>query len=488
MNMIADISTRVPFNNKTKLLIDDYDQDTTGIMEEIRKRHNQDKISYDQFALEFWDGNAERTAKKIFDFLKKNVRYQVEPEETQTVKSPGAILKQLHGDCKHYSLWATGIADSLNRQGYPIAGKYRFVSDSPGRDVHHVFSVISGPGGEYWCDPVISQFNERPKFYNTKDFNMAVYSISGTDRGKEVAQVGLSFKKNPFKQFVHSIEVNAKNVQHGMQVNTANFKHGMEVNAANAKTAILKVGLVPMRKAFLGLVALNVRSLATNLNRWRGRPEWAQIMHKWQKDFGGDPKTLDQAIHNGAGRKRLGYYQSIGVLGVDDAAIASWTALASAILLALKQFIHAPGGDTEKAEAASAAKGTGDMLANAYNSAKSQDEAGNQPAAAATALDALTAAPATGTGSMAITPSVAADGSPTIAVHDVDHPVIQDAATPDNADGTPPAPTRDVSDVVATIKGDLMNFWAGFKVPILMIGGGYVAYRIATRAPRKRRR
>ena len=495
MNIGTQIRQVLPFNNRKELLVRDEDQDTPEIIIQLKKRHRLDKKQYDEISDLFWKGNAKNTAAFIFDTLKKNVVYDVEPEHTQTVKTPGAIINQGYGDCKHYALFATGICDSLNRKGFPIAAKYRFVADHPGSEVHHVFSVISGKDGEYWCDPVLKVFNDRPKFHNIKDADMAIYQISGTDRGAEVAQVagtdrgvqvaqvGLSFKKNPFKQFKHSMEVNLHNVQ-----------HGLAVDAANAKTAILKIGALPARKAFLSLVALNVRSLATNLARNRNTPKWNKLMSIWH-GLGGDPKTLDQAIHNGQNRKRLGY---IGILGVDDAAIATWTALASAVLLALKQFIHV-SPETEKAEAKSAAEGTAHLLGNAYKTVAAVSDmadAGDDTPAAAAALDKLTNNTNT-TGAMSITPGVTADGSPSLTVHDIDHPAISLATKTDEdisnvaprpADTNNDAPPTDTSNFMDTFKADLQTFWANYIMPVILVAGGLITYKIATAPPRKRRR
>lgn len=506
----AQISAVLPFDGKKIMLISDEDQNTPGIVEALEKKHRLDKLDYDKFSESFWAGDAKKTAENLFKYLKQNVTYKVEPALTQTVKTPGRLLHDRYGDCKHYSLFITGIVDSLHRKGYPISAKYRFVADRPDMDVHHVFSVVSGKDGEYWTDPVLNRFNERPNFYNIQDSDMAVYSLSGTERGVEVAQVGLSFKKNPFAQFAHAMDVNFKNVQHGVKVNAANIAHGMDVNKANinkgikqvqhgldvnfqnAKTAVLKVGIVPARKAFLSLVALNVRSLATNLAKLKGTPQWAKLMSKWKNDLGGDPKVLDQAIHNGNNRKRLGYIHGGGIGVVDLAAIAAWTALASAVLAVLKEFIHAPGNPAspqlQMAEAADATAGTAGIFANAYNAGVdlSQPEAPTLPAynAAAAAMNNFVD-PGYTTGTMSITPSVTTDGAPQVTVHDIDDPVVRSAGRPDKPDGTP---NTAITDFINDIKDTIHNVWTDYKMPIIFIGTGVVVYKVATAPPRKKRR
>jgi hypothetical protein len=539
---LQQISSTLPYFGKKEMLTSDRDQDTNAIIQAIKQAHKQHGQEYDGICERFWSGNAAQTAKKLFDFHKKYITYVVEPESNQTTKSPAALLNNRHGDCKHYSLFTCGVADALHRKGYPIAAQYRFVADTPDRDVHHVFSVIiDEKGNEIWCDPVLSTFNTKPKFFNEKTYAMgqigAIYHLSGTDTedklradlarkgyrlkhgyaleyrsrvsGTQIGNlmeqhlrtpqdvliilakynmhprhfngdkqkmvntlhqllvkenkipavsgwlepiyhnpsgympqalpyvamgnsedgaadgIGISFKKNPIKQFTQAVN---------------KVKHGMEVNAANAKKIVLKVGLVPARKAFLALVALNVRSLATTLNRVKNSPKRDDLYRIWVKDFGGDWKTLDQAIYNGSHRKRLGYTMS--ALGVTQAAIAAWIALASSIIAALMPLLKNNGGfqaQDEQSLATMAKDGAASMTKSVYEEVQKMPNAPSKyqvQQAEMTALDPYMAPNPRG-GQMQISPGVTADGMPQLTVHDVDHDGINAAVNPDNADGTP---------------------------------------------------
>ncbi len=177
---VSDIKGTVPFFGNRVVLVSDEDQNVAEIIKAITEAHKLDKTDYDQFSHRFWKGDAEHTGRELFSFLKKNVTYDIEPEADQTVKTPGVILHHRYGDCKHYALWICGVCDSLNRQGYPIEAKYRFVSDYPNAEVHHVFAVIKDKRGEYWCDPVIRSFNVRPHFHNITDYSMAISRLSGS--------------------------------------------------------------------------------------------------------------------------------------------------------------------------------------------------------------------------------------------------------------------------------------------------------------------
>ena len=183
----AEIKRSLPYSGARDMLVNSRDQSTPKIIEYIGEQHRRDKASYDKIADQFWNQDARTTAKDLFNFCKKNIKYFVEPESDQTVKTPGRILIDGHGDCKHYSLFINGICDSLRRAGYPISSYYNFVSDSPDIDVHHVFAVIKdGNGNEIWADPVLDHFNIKPHYHNTKKLDMAISILSGTAAGEVI--------------------------------------------------------------------------------------------------------------------------------------------------------------------------------------------------------------------------------------------------------------------------------------------------------------
>ena len=107
------------------------------------------------------------------------------------------------------------------------------------------------------------------------------------------------------------------------------------------------VGLVVPRKAFLALVALNVRGLAKSLSVFSD----AELKKIWVKKFGGELKTLKNTIKKGKNRKALlgaskrvkaikgiGYVvddsKGIGLAGEEIAAIVAAAAPILAVVIA----------------------------------------------------------------------------------------------------------------------------------------------------------
>ena len=152
-----------PFQNRREMLT--AEQSTGDIIDAILEAHRRHAGDYSKISSFFNAGSRRATARKIFNFLKNNIRYVIEPGSKQTVKSPAAILATGYGDCKHYSLFAGGVLQNL---GIPFA--YRFASYKLfDKQPQHVFVVVNpGTSNEIWIDPVVGDFDyKKPYSYAT---------------------------------------------------------------------------------------------------------------------------------------------------------------------------------------------------------------------------------------------------------------------------------------------------------------------------------
>ena len=188
MNLLAQLDS---FKNNQKIL--SYDQSTNDIINAILKQHNKSLKEYDKLFYFFDCGNFYDTAKKIFNFLKNNIEYQIEPDTLQTVGTPAYILATKKGDCKHFSLMFAGLLDAYRRNtGEKFDLAYRFAGYDGSKTPEHVFVVINpNSENEIWCDAVLDYLNEKkqPNFYKDKKIqNMALMALSGIDN-KQQAQV-----------------------------------------------------------------------------------------------------------------------------------------------------------------------------------------------------------------------------------------------------------------------------------------------------------
>lgn len=333
-NSILGILT--PYQNKVTKLVND--QSTGDIISAITTAHEQYKPEYKKISYLFKGGNSKQTGKKIFDFLKRNVKYKIESGEAQTVKSPSAILAQGHGDCKHYSLFAGGVLGSL---GVPFA--YRFASYKTfSREPGHVFTVINpGTDNEIWVDPVLPEFNYHKPYTYAKDKKMAVYSIAGigaTKAQKTAIKAAKAAKKAAPKGVAKK--------QAKAAVKAAKKAAGTTLGQKLKKGAkvILKVAASPARNAFLLLVKVNFANLAVKLSKaWDKEP--SKITEFWN-GIGGQINNLKKQWEKGRTKKRiLGCTECQAEIGFAPAAAA---AAAAPILAKVAQVLKNIGIDPEE--------------------------------------------------------------------------------------------------------------------------------------------
>jgi len=307
------------FGGNSKMLV--RDQQVPDIISAMLSAHKMYASEYDKISQDFYSGDGVQTAKKLFEFLKKNVRYKIESDQAQRIMSPAAILSLGKNDCKNYALFIMGVLDSLKRKGlinnkiYYRFASYRLLDEIP----HHVFAVIQDQqGNEFFIDPVLSKFDERKTYYHKidKQPSMPLYSVSG---------IGAPKKKTAAKSVSPAAPKEKKKI-------------------------VLKIALAPARGSFLLLVGLNFMGLATKLKTaFANRADETQ---NWWKNLGGNPNELLRKVEQGAKKKRIAAadveFNSEGQIGVVAAGTAAAAATAAPILIKLAEFLSKLGIDVKE--------------------------------------------------------------------------------------------------------------------------------------------
>jgi hypothetical protein len=336
VNVGAILGRLNPYQAQERKIVED--QSTGDIISAITTSHEKYKPEYKKIALFFKGSNPKQTGKKLFDFLKNNVRYIIEPGDKQTVKSPAAILAQGHGDCKHYSLFAGGVLQQL---GVPFA--YRFASyktfdPQPG----HVFVVINpGTSNEIWVDPVLTSFDYKKPYTHAKDKRMALYTVSGIGQATPAQKAALKQAKAAKKMAKGKAAKKAAKVE----VKAARKAAGRTAGQVLKKGAkvVLKVNAAPMRAAFLLLVKLNFANLGVKLKRaWDKAPSKLQTF--WES-AGGKIDALKKAWEKGSTKKRIFGDDTIGAL---PAAAAAAPAAAAPLLVKIAEVLRNIGIEPEE--------------------------------------------------------------------------------------------------------------------------------------------
>jgi hypothetical protein len=311
-----------PFSNQKKLLVSE--QQVKDIVSAMLEAHKTYANEYDKISDNFYSGSAVQSAKKIFKFLKENIKYTVDSEANQRIMSPSAIISVGKNDCKNYALFIVGLLDSMRRKGYFTNkvfyrfASYRLLDEIP----HHTFAVvIDDNGNEIFVDPVLSSFNERKTYFHKIDKSpkMSLYSVSGI------------FTKKPKPAATAKIDT-------------------IGITKAPAKKIVVKVALAPARGAFLLLVGLNFTGLATKLKQAFVNNK--NKVNDFWNNLGGNTNELLRKVEQGALKNRLlgedVFFPSEGQIGVVEAATAVTVTAATPILVKVAQFLASLGIDAKE--------------------------------------------------------------------------------------------------------------------------------------------
>lgn len=287
-----------PIKNKKELT--KRSQSTRDIINQVLQQHAQNVAQAKKIAHLFDAGNAYGTCQNIWNFLKFEVPYKVEPSASQTTKTLSRIIHDAKyntgaNDCKHYSGFTGAILDALGYNFY-----YRFAGYSNYIQVPtHVYVVCVDGKNKIYIDAVISGFDVEKPFKLKIDKNkkdMSLYKLSGVDDVFIIEpQVGglLKSVKKVAKKAATAVKQGAKSVAKPV------------VAAAKAvKQGAATVSLAIPRNAFLVLLRFNVHGWATGLSKMN----WNDL--KWWMQIGGNRTDLQNAIKAGASKKRI--------LGIDD--------------------------------------------------------------------------------------------------------------------------------------------------------------------------
>ena len=248
-------------------------------------------------AIMFSGGSTQEVCKKIFDFLKKEIKY-VADGENQIIRYPSALLKTKTGDCKSYSLFTTAI---LNNLGIPN----KFVLQSFNNDPtpSHIFvETLSGVK----VDAVWGTFNseKRPTYrYTIPVMNVKYMSGIGCTACQSTKVTGIGALSTEDKAACDK-KYPVLKTWFG---DTNKVPRAACYASKNIEDLNLKQYLgAPIRSLILGFYKLNIDGIASKIQK-------AGSQAKYERDWisrGGDPKDLFNAIKEGASKPA----RNIGIL------------------------------------------------------------------------------------------------------------------------------------------------------------------------------
>ncbi len=251
-----------------------------------------------------------QTAKAIWHFLKDQINYKADGYEYQDVRLPSHFLRTGTGDCKSYSLFTSAVLSNLG-----IPHLFRYTSYLNDRTPSHVYIVLSDGTA---IDGVYDRFGKEKPYTFKKDYIMQTRTIQGL----------------PNEPILGVKDWARRQINKGKQV--------VKKVSQGGKT----IGLSPARGAFIALLRLNFRGLATTFNEAQGSFR-TRIFDKWYS-LGGNRTKLQEAINSGRNKKRILGHQNYqikncyvpGINGIGEpVTLATLIGSAAAILAAFKPIL-----------------------------------------------------------------------------------------------------------------------------------------------------
>lgn len=160
-----------------------YQDGTTGdIIREVIACYKQSYMQLKNFAPYLKGSTVKETCRNIWDFVKENIQYKIDPPGMQFIKEPVRLWADKQGDCKSFSVFAASCLSCLGINGF-----FRFVSFNESTLPTHVYVVVPYKNEEIIIDAVWYYFNEEKPFTHKREFSMTqIARLSGTQSSKPV--------------------------------------------------------------------------------------------------------------------------------------------------------------------------------------------------------------------------------------------------------------------------------------------------------------
>lgn len=321
-----------------------YDNGNNEDIQEAIKRATPKAVKQAQNIASYFDKSGLlKSGAYLHAFIRQNLSYRKDPTGYQQIKLPNRYLVE-SGDCKSKSLFCFAILTNL---GYKCRYKLTNYDISKGLVPSHIYvEAKDNKGNVIYIDGTYKHFNKelKPNYYQYMTIQELSDDLSEEIEGLKLTNVQrrrlMRLKPQSRKNVIRKARIKQQQPISGPKLKklVSKAKGAVKVGTTVAKVAKkvvatgVKVGAAAPRAAFLGLVALNFRGFATNLNASKGdklKKAWSQI--------GGDYNALLKAISSGAKKKALLKEDLDGIS--EPVTVAATVASATPIIVKLTQFL-----------------------------------------------------------------------------------------------------------------------------------------------------
>ncbi len=161
---------------------------TKDIMQAVVYCYNSDYSQVQELADNLPGNDTLSRCRAVFDFVDKNIKYQIDPLQKQWIRTPARLWSDGEGDCKSFSIF---ICSCLRCMGIPHL--FRFAAYEGNSDPTHVYAVaIDESGKEIIVDPVYRDENGKAVFNKECPYTKKI-DMKGTTEISRLSGPGIGY-------------------------------------------------------------------------------------------------------------------------------------------------------------------------------------------------------------------------------------------------------------------------------------------------------
>lgn len=161
---------------------------TKDIMQAVIDCYNSDYSQVQELADNLPGNDTLSRCRAVFDFVDKNIKYQIDPLQKQWIRTPARLWSDGEGDCKSFSIF---ICSCLRCMGIPHL--FRFAAYEGNSDPTHVYAVaIDESGKEIIVDPVYRDENGKAVFNKECPYTKKI-DMKGTTEISRLSGPGIGY-------------------------------------------------------------------------------------------------------------------------------------------------------------------------------------------------------------------------------------------------------------------------------------------------------
>ena len=161
---------------------------TEDIMQAVIDCYNSDYAQVRELSESLPGDDTLSRCRAVFDFVDKNIRYQMDPLQKQWIRTPARLWSDGEGDCKSFSIF---ICSCLRCMGIPHL--FRFAAYEGASDPTHVYAVaIDEAGKEIIVDPVYRDESGKAVFNKECPYTKKI-DMQGTTEISRLSGPGIGF-------------------------------------------------------------------------------------------------------------------------------------------------------------------------------------------------------------------------------------------------------------------------------------------------------